>query len=361
MKYMFVSQTISQGGAERVISTLSTALSEQGHDVTVVKFFSTDGEYPIGDKVQIINLSEGDITEYQKQNKIQIIKALRKKIKTIKPDIILPFTYPVAQITDIATIGLNINVFQSIRINPALGPAQRWRRILRDRLVYKSKLTFVQNKQQKEYFGSKFHNRIHILFNPVSEELFSVPQKVANSEYIICALGRLTDQKNYPLLINAFADGFSNEPSVKLKIYGEGTKKAELQSYIDSLGLSSKIALMGRTNDVKKAFQEADLYVLSSDWEGMPNTLIEAMACQVFSISTDCPTGPSDLIKNGENGILVPMKDKKALKDAMLNAFHMPYSERVAISEKGRETVKQKCSSKSIAHEMNAICESVIK
>lgn len=361
MRYMFVAQSISQGGAERVISILSTALSEQNSEAIVVKYFSTEGEYQVGEKVKTVNLSNGDLSDYRNQSKTTIIRSLRKAIKENKPDCIIPFTLPVAELTAIAATGLHVNVFQSIRINPAVMPAQKWKRIIRDGLVHHSKCTFVQNNQQKEYFKPTIQSRIHVLSNPVSEELFSASPKTPNEEFIVCALGRMTDQKNYPLLIDAFKEAFTNTPSAKLKIYGEGTKRETLREYIINQGMSSQIQLMGRTNDVKNVFQEADVYVLSSDWEGMPNALIEAMACHVLSISTDCPTGPADLIDNGTNGILVPVGDKKALSDALLRTYAMPYEERIAMSAKGRDTVKKKCSSQSIAYEFDSICKSVIK
>ena len=361
MKYMFIAQTISQGGAERVISVLSTALTEQGAETIIVKYFSTDGEYQFGEKVHVINLSGGDISAYKKKNKFQLIQSLRKAIKENKPDYVIPFTLPVAELTAIATMGLSVNVFQSIRINPAVMPSQRWKKLIRDGLVYHSKCTFVQNEQQKEYFKPGYHDRIHVLSNPVSEELFTVPPKVPNDEFVVCALGRLTDQKNYPLLIDAFTEAFADIPSATLRIYGEGAKKESLQSYINERGMSSRIHMMGRTKDVKAVYQETDVYVLSSDWEGMPNALIEAMACHVFSISTDCPTGPADLIRNGSNGILVPVNDRRALKEALQKAYSMSYEDRIAMSSEGRETVRHKCSSLSIAAQMEEICRTAIK
>lgn len=358
---MFISQTLSRGGAERVISVLSTALVELGHEVIVAKYFSTNGEYPIGEKVIILNLSGGDIQTYKKIGKLKTIKALRRAIKNYMPSCIIPFTYPVAQLTEIASAGLHIPVFQSIRINPSLGPAQQWKRWLRDRLVYKSKCTFVQNKQQAEYFKDSYQDKIHVLSNPVSDALFSIDPKPLTTEFVISALGRLTEQKNYRLLIDAFTEAFANEQSVKLQIYGDGEKKNELQSLIDQKRMQSQIVLMGRTDDVMSVYKNTDIYVLSSDWEGMPNTLIEAMAAHVLSISTDCPTGPAELIQNEENGYLVPMRDKEALKSKLLQVYSLSYEERLAISKKARETVKLKCSSHNIANEMNKICETIIK
>lgn len=361
MKYAFILQTISQGGAERVVSILSNTLTEIGEDVSIIKFFSVDGEYAVSKKVRVYSVSDGDVTAYHKMGRIQRAYALRKILKKIQPDCIIPFTYPVAQLTELATVGMKVNVFQTIRINPALGPAQNRKRWLRDHLVYRSKCTFVQNAQQKDYFKPKYHSRIHVLSNPVSEELFSVSPKVPNSEFVVSALGRFTEQKNYRLMIDAFSDAFQDEPSAKLIIYGEGPMREACQAYIDEHGMTSKIKLMGRTNDITAVFRESDLYVLSSDWEGMPNALIEAMACHVLCISTDCPTGPSDLIRGGVNGLLIPVGDRKAMKEAMRYAFSLPYSERIAISKRGRETVRNKCSAQSIAREMMSVCETVIK
>lgn len=352
-------QSLSNGGAERVVSVISSALAEQNTEVIVVKFFSTDKEYSVGDKVQIINLSEGNIQTYRRMNRIKVIFGLRQIIQKNKPNCIIPFTYPVAQITDLATISLPIDVFQSIRINPAVSPAKKWMRVFRDRLVYKSKCSFVQNKQQKEYFKKRYRNKIHVLFNPVSDDLFEVEPKVSNGEFMICSLGRLTDQKNFPMLIDAFVIAFRNDPSVKLHIYGEGVKRDWLDDYIKKCRMDKQIKMMGRTNDVKRVFQESDLFVLSSDWEGMPNALIEAMACRVLSIATDCPTGPSDLIINGINGYLVPVNDKYAMANCMKKVRNMSYQERMIISDKGRSTIKSKCSSHTIAKEMIDICEAV--
>lgn len=361
MRIMFVIQSLSNGGAERVVSVISTALVKQDTEVTIVKFFSTEFEYSVGNKVQIINLSGGDVQAYGKMSRINRIRQLRFAIQSIRPDCIIPFTYPVAQITEIAVIGLQVNVFQSIRINPAISPSNRWIRFLRDRLVYKSKCSFVQNEQQKEYFRAKFRDKIHVLYNPVSDDLFMAEPKAPSDEFLICSLGRLTDQKNYPMLIDAFAIAFRNDPSVRLRIYGEGVKRDWLTEYIKKCGMERQITMMGRTNDVKSVFQESDLYVLSSNWEGMPNALIEAMACRVLCIATDCPTGPSDLIISGINGYLVPVNDKYAMANCMKMVRNMIYQERMKMCDSARSTIHSKCSSNTIAQEMITICTSLHK
>lgn len=360
-KYMFVVPTLANGGAERVVSVISSALTQCGAEATVAKYFETQGEYAVHENVRVINLSGGDQAAYARLGKLGLLRALRSAVKAEKPDYVIPFLFQVAQLTDLAVMGLPVTVIQSIRINPAVGPVHKWARILRDRLVYKSPCTFVQNEQQKQYFKASHRHKIHVLYNPVSEELFSAAPKTPDGIFTVCALGRLSNQKNFPLLIDAFQDAFADTPNARLQIYGEGDKKAQLQEYIDRGTMPDRIRLMGRTNDVKAAFGQADLFVLSSDWEGMPNALIEAMACHVPCISTDCPTGPADLIEDGENGFLTPVGDRAAMAAALRKAFEMPPEAKFAIGEKGRQTVMEKCSEKQIAEKMMAICDAIKK
>lgn len=146
----------------------------------------------------------------------------------------------------------------------------------------------------------------------MKEEFFHIERKPVAGEIITC--GRLEAQKNHKLLIDAFAEAIKEHPYARLKIYGEGSLRDVLQEQIDKLGLQDKAFLMGATNDVAKALQTADLFVLSSDYEGMPNALMEAMAAGVPCISTDCPCGgPRSLIDNYNNGVLIKINNKKML------------------------------------------------
>ena len=139
---------------------------------------------------------------------------------------------------------------------------------------------------------------------------------------MIVTCGRLTEQKNHKLLIDAFAEVQKIHPYTTLKIYGEGSLREKLQNQIDSLNLNEKVFLMGATNDVAKALQTADLFVLSSDYEGMPNALMEAMAAGVPCISTDCPCGgPRELFGEDASDKLVPCNDSAQLAKAICCVF----------------------------------------
>ncbi len=318
-KYLFVVPSLSKGGAERVVSVLASELIKLDREAVVVTHFRAEKEYPLDDNVQVICLS--NLGEQEYRNKInalylvQLAIMLRKEIIKQNPDYILPFLWTTCVRTHFALIGSSFDkkVIQTVRNNPAVFPNNKLMKSYRDLLIRKSFLTIVQNEQQKKYFRKAKHGRIEVLPNPVSYSLTRIERCVDLSEFRIVGVGRLEKQKNFDLLIDVVADLLTKYPNIKLDIYGEGSRETELQSHIDRLDLNKTISLKGRSSDYQEIYGRASLYVLSSDFEGMPNTLLEAMAVGLPCISTDCPTGPSDIIKSQENGILVPVGNKEKL------------------------------------------------
>ncbi len=356
-RFLFVIPTLVMGGAERVVAVLSSALARAGQDIYVLKYYEKDNEYTIDDTVKVIYLSEGE-EKYKQTNIVKRVWILRKRIKEVNPDYVLPFLFPVAQAVFLASVGIKSNVFQSIRISPSIAPSSKLKRFLRDYLVYRSKCTFVQNEHQRLYFKESARSKIHVLYNPVSDDLFEVEPRFESEEYTICSAGRLEKQKNFKLLIDSFALAFSQNKNVVLHIYGEGSCRSEYEQYILERGLQNRVILKGRTNNITEGYKNSDLFVLSSDYEGMPNALLEAMACGLPCISTDCPTGPSELIEDHKNGILVPVRNVQEMSQAMIYM----YSNRVESHKMGilaRQAVRTKCQADNIAKEMIEICKTV--
>lgn len=145
----------------------------------------------------------------------------------------------------------------------------------------------------------------------------------SNSPPVIVAVGRLVPQKNFALLLRAFARLLEQRPA-RLLILGEGRERARLEALAEKLDIRDHVALPGFVTNPYAAFARAALFVLSSDWEGLPTVLIEALACGCPVVSTDCPSGPAEILADGRYGPLVPVGDATALAGAMMRALDCP-------------------------------------
>ena len=184
------------------------------------------------------------------------------------------------------------------------------------KLIYPMADGFVfQTEQARNCFGGKVRKKGCIIYNPLKENLpYADPTK---NKYVV-TIGRLTSQKNHKLLISAFNEFRKNHPDYELRIYGNGPLKEELESYSQQLGVSDKVRLMGTVENVTEYIKDAAMFVLPSDYEGMPNVLAEAMAMGLPCISTDClGGGAAALIENEKNGLLIPCRDTEQLYMAM--------------------------------------------
>ena len=352
MKFLFVIPSLSDGGAERVISVLASELANQGHEATILIYFKTDNEYEVSEKVKKVYLS-GYESDYDNMNYFKRLITLRKFAKAEKADFVIPFLSHVCIQTCVALFGTNNKIIQTVRNDPKTLPEGKIHRLLRDLFIKFSFKTFVQNENQKSYFDKQTQKKIFVLPNPVRGDLFDCQNKIDTDKTIIASAGRLNSQKNFFMLIDAFEKVFKRYKNIELRIYGhegDGKIKKQLEKHIVKKDLKNVIKLMGSTNDMKSMFESIDLYVLSSDFEGMPNSLMEAMAAGVPCVSTDCPTGPSDLIMDGENGLLVPVNDANAMSEAIEKMLFKLDKEKLA--ENGRAFVKQNYSAQVIANRL---------
>lgn len=194
----------------------------------------------------------------------------------------------------LATRGLPVKTLVSVRNDPNKEYAGKMGVFVGKVLLPMADGCVFQTKEAQEWFPEKLQKKSKIIYNAVKEDFYHVERNPNHGEIVTC--GRLTEQKNHEILISAFAEVLKKYPYVTLKIYGEGTLRDTLQEQINELGIQDKAFLMGVTNNVEKALETAELFVLSSDYEGMPNALMEAMAAGVPCISTDCPCGgPKEL------------------------------------------------------------------
>lgn len=334
MKILFYINAIHDGGAERVMVNLAKYFSETGYETILVTSFRDTWEYKIEGNVKRLTLEENEIKQGKiKRNFSRIVK-LRDILKKERPDVAVSFMAEPNFRLLVASLGLNVKTIVSVRNDPNKEYAGKIGKLVGKWILPIADGCVFQTKEAQEWFPERLQRKSTIIFNAVKAEFFYIERKPLAGEIITC--GRLEAQKNHKLLIDAFAEVVKEYPYAKLKIYGEGSLREVLQEQINKLGLQEKAFLMGATNDVAKALQTADLFVLSSDYEGMPNALMEAMAAGVPCISTDCPCGgPRSLIENKINGYIISLNDKNELKNSIID--YMKQKKKEDISNKTKK------------------------
>lgn len=313
MRILFCTSSMGKGGAERVISILSNELAKK-NEVSILINTDKNTAYELDKKINIITLDK----KYYKNNLIRNIYRIfqtKKVLDEQKPDIIISFLPMPSFRILIANRKIKIPVIISDRNDPKQEYKSKLSNILMHWLYPKAEGFVFQTNEQKEYFSKEIQKKSTIIFNPIKDSFLETRDiEIKERENVIINVGRLVPQKNQKMLINAFSKVSSTYPQYKLKIFGDGPLKEELQKQINDLHMKDKIFLCGVTDDMKQELEKSKIFVLSSDYEGMPNALIEAMVVGCAVISTDCPCGgPKELIKNNKNGILIPIENEEKL------------------------------------------------
>lgn len=312
-KICFITGSMGRGGAERVISILTKEYSKLGWNVEIIMLLHNICEYPLDKRVKVVDLS------YEKVRnpifrKIKMLLALRKQVRRGKPDIVIPFHAKIAALTEFSFCGIRnrFRVVTSERIDPYSVKYSKVLRWLVNRAFVHADAVVFQSERAKSFYSKRIQVKSEIIGNPVSLQL----QRGENKYPIIISAGRLEKQKNHNMLIQAFSEIAKDFPKYELHIYGEGSLRKELEQQIKALGLQDRVKLPGNHIDYQNRLCEADIFVLSSDFEGLSNALLEAMVLGVPCISTDC-AGSDEVVQSDNNGVLVPVGDMTALAEAM--------------------------------------------
>lgn len=297
------------GGAERVISTLANNAVINDDHVTLITAKELKNSYYIHPNVNCISLEN-------KKNSLLKLLAFIKILKKVKCNVIVSFLTGINIFSIIAGRICNIKVIVCERTDPRHSASNLLKRILR-KLLYRYADGFVfQTEEAKSFFSIDIQMRSIIIPNPLKELLPEPYTGVRNNE--IVTLGRFDSQKNHKLLFEAFSDVAKVYPELSLTVYGDGPLRAEYKKQLNKLGIASRVNFPGWYTDIHERILKSRMFVLSSDYEGISNAMLEAMALGIPTISTDCPCGGSRMfIENGINGLLVPVGDKKALADAI--------------------------------------------
>lgn len=316
MKLLFCFDSMNKGGAERVIANLSNEFIKK-YEITLVATRSDKPMYELDNNIKYLSLDEKIKVKNLLLKNIKRIRKLRRIIKEEKPDIILSFLPTPTYRLMVSKIFTKNKVIISVRNDPNV-EYNKWFKKLLVKILYTRANGFVfQTEDAKEWFSKKIQKKSVVIPNPINEKFICEPFK-GEREKTIVTVGRLNEQKNHELLIKSFNEIVKKHSDYKLKIYGDGYLREKLEKLIINLNLKEKAILMGMTDDVKNSIYKSGIFVMSSDYEGMPNALLEAMALGLPCISTDCPIGgPKYLINNYDNGILVKVKDKNDLVNSI--------------------------------------------
>ncbi|WP_455970853.1 glycosyltransferase family 4 protein [Bacteroides congonensis] len=329
MKIVTVGYLHGSGGAERQIIMLSNELAQRGHDVHLVVLSEYKSPYPVSDNVKIYDLTD---VEQGKYRIVQRFKAFRKVLSEIQPDVTINYNLQSAYFSLLIKKGWTGKVLYSERGDPYDKEYSGLLGIIRDITYRKVDALVFQSEGARDFFKIGCRQKSIVIHNSVAvpQDKYPIAEKRDNR---IVTVGRLHPQKNPHLLIDAFAKIASKYPMVTLEFYGDGELHEELQNKIDSLELTDRIKLYASRKDIFDCIRTAGLFVLPSDYEGMPNALMEAMSLGLPCISADCrPGGARTLIKDGKNGFIVPVKDVDAMAGKMAYLLDNPdVTERIAI------------------------------
>lgn len=307
---VFVSNALANGGAARVLALVANQLALRGHRVTVLSLNPYPDEYRLHSDIELNRIKP----RRGFWGRIQQARCIRKIVKQNRNATVLAFEYFVNVWTVFACIGLSNRVIVSERNDPARVGNKFPMGFLR-KLAYRRAHTLVcQTDEAAAYFSDNI-NKLVIL-NPIEPSL-PLPANTPRRPTIV-TFCRLDRQKNLGMLIRAFNDFRSAHPEYTLEIYGNGSERDALIDLVNSLSLAGAVAIMPNRTDIHEVVRDCAMFVLPSDYEGLSNSMIEAMALGLPVICTDCPCGGARMvIDDGVNGLLIPVGDGAALADAM--------------------------------------------
>lgn len=346
-KIMFVIGGLANGGAERVVASVASALSNKNFSVSILNYYSSDIDYSFSNEVNRINISNGNINDYNRMSIVTKIRKIRENIIKEKPDEIICFLSHPSVFVYLATLFTKYNkrISFAIRANPNMEKGKI--ASLQKKFIKYVKRIITQNEGQTTCFSSKLKHKIVVIPNPMYDELFENQKTYASEPMKIVSVGRLSNQKNYHLSINAFEVISKKYPNIEYYIYGSGKLENELKDLIKNKELEEKVHIKGFEKDRNKIYGDKDIFLMTSKFEGMPNALAEAMCMGIPSISTDCDFGPRDLILNENMGILLKDYEVETLVDALENMIKS-YKKYVDLGKNARNVLRETYSFEKI-------------
>ncbi|BCQ29961.1 glycosyltransferase (plasmid) [Caballeronia sp. NK8] len=360
MKIMLVVSSMGSGGAERVAASLVNAWAQRGDTVTLVITYSGRGAcfYPLAENVRCIFLADRVKAGARMLQYPARFRALRALIRESEPDVVVSFLSNVNITTLLATRGMGIPVIACEHIDPSAdGRSALVRQMCR--FVYPSAdlLTLLTDNMEASFRKMVPRvKRIEVVPNPLPDELLLLPPETVgkSARRRLVAVGRLNTQKQFDLLIDVFATLAPEFPDWDLWIWGEGPERAVLEAQIAQSKMGERVLMPGKTTTPWEEMARSDAFVLSSRYEGLPMAMLEGMALGLATVAFDCKSGPRELTRDGQDGLLVPPGDKAALIDALRRVMS-DEALRAELGRKAAASVRQRYSSAAILRQWDGI------
>jgi GalNAc-alpha-(1->4)-GalNAc-alpha-(1->3)-diNAcBac-PP-undecaprenol alpha-1,4-N-acetyl-D-galactosaminyltransferase len=338
MRLSLIIPSLAAGGAERVLAVLANEWADAGHAITLVTVGSREDDRqplnPAINRVALDMMRRSTTTAQAIGTNWGRVTRLRAEIRRSHPDAVISFLSSTNVLTLAATRAIGTPVIVAERIDPRAEPISPFWAGTR-RLLYPRADAVVVQTPDASQWASAFlpAEKVHVIPNPVvtlgadaGDPGASVrrPDWLEGPSRKVFAAGRLTRQKGFDVLLRAFARCRSAHPDWSLIILGEGEERGRLEALAAELGIASAVALPGHVPNAVRVFPYADLFVLSSRYEGFPNALLDAMTCGLPVIATDCPSGPRQIVRHALDGLLVEPDSVDDLHAAMHLAMNQP-------------------------------------
>ena len=320
MNVVFVTSSIGYGGAEKIMSFVADFLSKNGHSVVIlnlnaVPVYVNEYTQSFNENIKVISLEKCNRNKHRFR-----IQNIISVVKEYKADIMVAFTMFPNFYAEIVALLTGIPAIMSERGNPYI----TFSKSLKDRIIYniinQSKGGVFQTKEASLFYGKRLRKRSIVIPNPISLKNTTIPIiAMQDRRKTVVSVGRFQNvQKRYDVMLKAFQRFSQRYPDYTLKLYGSGEDEVLIRNWINELNISDKVELPGAIKNPIEHIYKDGIFVITSDYEGIPNALLEAMAVGLPVVATDCsPGGARLLIQDGENGQIVPTGNYEAVTTAL--------------------------------------------
>lgn len=374
---VFITLSLTKGGAERVICNMCNDYFAERYEVTIISLMKAEPEYHLDDRIRLITI---DRTEEEARQNLGLRFLRRRKVlyrvmeqlagKKVRLRAVISFLPEPNMIACSLRRQLGLPLIISVRNAPSVEYRGKARYVLMRLLYPKADAYVFQTKEAKKYFSFSRHitSNSMVIPNPLAVQFVAntdgeARKRVEDADFCVLAVGRLEAQKNYGRLLTVFEAFYRRHKEGRLIICGEGSGRNMMEQFVSEHGLENCVRLSGNTDDILAQYVSADAFIMTSDYEGMPNALLEAMACGLPVISTDCPCGaPAELIENGKNGILVPMEEENSMQAGLTEALERLLTDREFAAGLGREAknVRSKFAPERIYAQWDALIARIV-